>query len=465
MNDKLKALYYSKKQVKKSGYRKEHSGRGKRFALILSLPFIFLILVYVLYQLFFIAEPVIEGIEDFRALPLEKTITLSGKNLKSIDISLYQGDQKIELLRDIPESFEKTYSLHVKPKDMGLTDGPATVTIKARSGILKQIEVDVDTVIDTLPPALNIVHAPSQIDQGTGGFSVLRSENADSVFVTAGNYTFNAFRASGNAAVQTRTEQSDTYFVFFAAPFHIKDGEVFYAVATDAAGNQNVRALTTKLRMKKYKSSTITVSDSFINTVIPPLVNEITLPDPAGAFKKVNEEFREKNQQVLIDLSGKTAPEMLWKGRFLQLRNTQVMAKYGDRRTYVYKGDPISKSVHLGYDLASVENAFVEAANSGAVIFAGDLGIYGNTIIIDHGLGLMSLYGHLSSILVKKGFAVEKGEVIGKSGSTGLAGGDHLHFGILIHGHEVSPLHWWDEKWIKVNVTDNLDWRSEVKNY
>jgi len=99
----------------------------------------------------------------------------------------------------------------------------------------------------------------------------------------------------------------------------------------------------------------------------------------------------------------------------------------------------------------------VDAANSGIVRFAGDLGIYGNTVIIDHGLGLMSLYGHLSTILVKEGQAINKGEIIAKTGSTGLAGGDHLHFGILMHGYEVTPLPWWDAHWIKVNVLENLN--------
>ena len=130
------------------------------------------------------------------------------------------------------------------------------------------------------------------------------------------------------------------------------------------------------------------------------------------------------------------------------------MAIYGDKRTYIYKGKTISHSVHLGYDLASNAHSPVEAANSGIVRFAGDLSIYGNTVIIDHGMGLMSLYGHLSVINISEGQKVSKGDIIGKTGSTGLAGGDHLHFGILIDGYEVSPLFWWDPHWIKVNIFD-----------
>jgi murein DD-endopeptidase MepM/ murein hydrolase activator NlpD len=132
------------------------------------------------------------------------------------------------------------------------------------------------------------------------------------------------------------------------------------------------------------------------------------------------------------------------------------MAVYGDERTYLYDDKEISRSVHLGFDLASFSNAPVEAANTGIVRFADDLSIYGNTVIIDHGLGLMSLYGHLSTIVVKEGQAIKKGDIIAKTGATGLAGGDHLHFGILIHGYEVSPLYWWDAKWIKTSVLDRM---------
>jgi murein DD-endopeptidase MepM/ murein hydrolase activator NlpD len=160
--------------------------------------------------------------------------------------------------------------------------------------------------------------------------------------------------------------------------------------------------------------------------------------------------------KTLIDISRKTESSMLWKDSFIQLSNSKVMARYGDKRTYRYKDKVISKSVHLGYDLASYSHAPVAASNSGFVRFAGDLSIYGNTIIIDHGLGLMSLYGHLSIITVKEGQQVEKGDIIAKTGSTGLAGGDHLHFGILVQGYEVSPLYWWDQHWIQVNILDTL---------
>jgi murein DD-endopeptidase MepM/ murein hydrolase activator NlpD len=98
----------------------------------------------------------------------------------------------------------------------------------------------------------------------------------------------------------------------------------------------------------------------------------------------------------------------------------------------------------------------VPAANRGVVRLARYFGIYGNTVVIDHGLGLMSLSAHLSSIEVTEGQSVERGERIGRTGATGLAGGDHLHFTALVHGMPVNPIEWWDPKWIRDRITSKL---------
>jgi murein DD-endopeptidase MepM/ murein hydrolase activator NlpD len=98
----------------------------------------------------------------------------------------------------------------------------------------------------------------------------------------------------------------------------------------------------------------------------------------------------------------------------------------------------------------------VPAANAGVVAFAGPLTIYGNTVIVDHGLGLQTLYAHLSSIDVKAGDKVDKGQPLGRTGATGLAIGDHLHFEVLIAGVSVTPLEWWDPAWIRERVNRPL---------
>ncbi|MFI5324290.1 MAG: M23 family metallopeptidase, partial [Thermodesulfobacteriota bacterium] len=81
----------------------------------------------------------------------------------------------------------------------------------------------------------------------------------------------------------------------------------------------------------------------------------------------------------------------------------------------------------------------------------------GNTVIIDHGMGVATLYGHMSSIDVKVGDRVSKKQILGKTGQTGLAAGDHLHYGVYVNGVAVRPVEWWDDKWIKDNVILKID--------
>lgn len=441
--------------MKDFGYKTNKKSRFKGFAVFIGIIIIITALTYGIYKLFFIQAPLIEGTESFNLLSANKTITLKTKNLKSIDIFITQNSKQAVLLKDISKSPEKIYTLNIKPKDLGLTDGPANVTVNAASGIFKKAIYEINTIIDTVPPRIEVLKAPEFIDQGGAGFAILRAEDADSVFVRLDGYTFKAFKTPPGAG----SKSMSNYLVLFAVPFDSKESSVLSAVAEDSAGNQKSTALPTRLKTKKFTTSSINIDDSFINKVIYPLLNEpdaSAKSDPVSAFKKINEDWRKINVSKLIEISRKTEPKILWTGSFLQMKNTKVMASYGDIRNFSYKGQFISKSVHLGYDLASTANSPVEAANSGIIKFAGDLGIYGNAIVIDHGLGLMSIYGHLSMITVKEGQEVAKGDVIGKTGSTGLAGGDHLHFGILIHGYETSPLYWWDLHWIKVNILDYL---------
>ncbi len=453
-------------------FNNRESGFG-RIGLLLILPVVFII-VFAAYQLFYVPAPVVKGIEAFNYLPADKTIKFNAENIESIEISISQEGRKIDLLKDISQIKSKEYSLQIKPKIIGIKDGKASVSIKAKAGMIKKVQYNIETEIDTVPPEIDVVTAPQFIYPGTGGFSILKASGEDSVFIklvdkvkSGEDKTFKAFNISSEpdsndsssghnkSAVQpSRSHTVNTYYVFFPAAYDINDGSIFYAVATDLAGNRSIRTLPTKLKMIKYTFSSINIDDSFIKRVVSPLLNETNISDPAGAFKKANEELRQQSLNKLVDIAKQTEPKILWEGNFLQLKNSKVMATYGDRRTYLYNGNPISKSIHLGYDLASVEKAPVEAANTGIVKFAGDLSIYGNAVIIDHGLGFMSIYGHLSSIMVNEGQKVSKGEIIAKSGSTGLAGGDHLHFGLLMHGYEVSPLYWWDQHWIRVNVTD-----------
>jgi murein DD-endopeptidase MepM/ murein hydrolase activator NlpD len=155
-------------------------------------------------------------------------------------------------------------------------------------------------------------------------------------------------------------------------------------------------------------------------------------------------------------LAAETAPEPLWDGPFRQLGNSQVESGFADHRTYLHEGQEVDQQIHLGFDLASTANAPILASNTGRVVFADYLGIYGNCVIVDHGMGLQSLYAHLSSISVSAGDSVTSDDQLGLSGRTGLAGGDHLHFAILLQGWPITPMEWWDSHWIDDRIMRKL---------
>src|SRR5262249_41095402 len=156
------------------------------------------------------------------------------------------------------------------------------------------------------------------------------------------------------------------------------------------------------------------------------------------------------------EIGAKTADTPLWEGPFLQPRNTKVFSNFAEARTYVYDGREIDTQVHYGYDLASTKHSPVPAANAGGVAFAAPVTTSGHSVIVDHGLGLQTLYAHLSSIDVKVGDKVTRGQELGRTGATGLAIGDHLHFEVLVAGVSVTPLEWWDAKWIRDRVNRPL---------
>jgi len=251
-----------------------------------------------------------------------------------------------------------------------------------------------------------------------------------------------------------------TRLCIFAFPYDVNPTTPARVVARDDAGNQTLVNFNYKVFPKKFKSDTIKLTDDFMQRVVPPIMSETPeLTDQGSLLKNfllINGPLRRMNAQELVAFSQKTAPHLTWTQPFVQLGNSKVEASFADYRTYVYNGQVVDHQTHLGFDLAVVQHTPVLAANDGKVIYEGFLGIYGNVVVIDHGCGLQSLYAHLSSFDVKEGDEVKRGQVIAHSGQTGLAGGDHLHFTMLLDGIPVNPVEWWDPHWIHDRIEAKL---------
>ncbi len=309
--------------------------------------------------------------------------------------------------------------------------------------------------IDTTPPTLELIADDRYVNFGGVGAIVYKA-SADTATsgVKIGDYFFPGFRGQVK-------DQPDHFLALFAHPYNVAPELRPTLVATDKAGNTREMRLAYELKNVRYKKSTIAISDSFLQKVASLLADVAARQGtPKDVFVAVNRGLRKENEDRITAVTKKATPSMLWKDAFVQLSNSKVEANFADQRTYTYNGEVIDTAYHLGYDLSVTKNYPVEAANSGTVAFTGDLGIYGNTVILDHGLGLFTLYGHLSSIDVKAGDSVAKRQVLGKTGETGLAAGDHLHFGVYLDGVAVLPVEWWDQKWIDDNIKSKLEGRS-----
>ena len=379
--------------------------------------------------------------------------------LRQLRAWVRQGEKTTSLLsEDYPGrgTRRREAALTLDPKALGLADGAAVLIVAAQDHSLKgfkgnSVFRELPVVVDTQPPRLDLLSTQHNVNRGGAGVVAYRlSEAAARTGVQVGDRFFPGYpeEAGGPGA----------HVAYFAVPYDAPTGVTFSLSAADAAGNEVRRSIPVRLLEKVFPSDTIDISDRFLAAKLPEFrAADASLPaDPVAAFLVVNRDWRTRDHARIREVSAAGTPARLWEGPFLQMPNTKNMAGWAQARTYVHAGKVIDRQTHLGLDLASTAGAPVPAANAGTVAFTGDLGIYGQTVILDHGQGVFSLYAHLSGIGVDKGRQVSRGEPVGSSGQTGMAGGDHLHFSMLVGGTFVSPAEWYDGHWIADNVSNKL---------
>ena len=406
-----------------------------------------------------------------QATPLDVLVESPGGEFSRVEVTLEQGGRSHPVFTlEQPsqatvkqETAERIYIMRpVGKRDIPeLQAGPARIVVRAARPVLygmRQAESeatrDVDVRLD--PPRVEVLSTFHYINHGGAEFVVYRATPADvESGVRVGDRTYPGFPAAG-AGIKA---DESTKVAFFAL---LQDQELNTPIALyarDPAGNETTAALDHRPFPKPFRRSRIEIDNRFLDRVVPaiaattPAMNISTDPaDRVASFLRINGDLRRQNAETIAAQAKKTAKEMMWKDAFQPLGNASIEAAFADNRTYVNNGKEIDRQVHLGFDLAVTQRIPVLAANTGVVLYAADLGIYGNCVIVDHGLGVQSLYAHLSSIAVKEGDRVEKGHVLGRSGQTGLAGGDHLHFTMLVNGQAVNPVEWWDPKWMQDRV-------------
>jgi murein DD-endopeptidase MepM/ murein hydrolase activator NlpD len=353
--------------------------------------------------------------------------------------------------RNVPDaSLTLTVGTRTTPQ---LKEGKARLILEATSNDLRSAtaRIERDVTVSSRPPSLSVDSDQHYLYLGMADLVTFTvSGYATESGVRVGDQTFRSWPMPGG---------KPGFFCLFAYPWNTPAGTAPVVYATNPAGNLVTGQMIYQFPKKEqpqYRVRDLTIEDRFLQKV----VNEL---DPNGSgellprFLKINGEMRRANNQYLADLRLKTEPRFLWSQPFLQQRNSKVESHFADVRNYIYNGKKVDQQVHLGYDLSITQHVGVVSTNDGRVIHAAPLGIYGNCIVVDHGYGLQSIYGHMSEIAVKEGDLVKRGQIMGKSGMTGLAGGDHIHFSMQLDGVQIDPKEWWDGHWIKDHIAKRVD--------
>jgi len=348
-----------------------------------------------------------------------------------------------------------------------LKSGAARVLVSAARPVLYglrsvQSNAVKDVQVRLERPRVAVISTHHYINHGGSEAIVYRVTPADVASgVLVGDVEYPGYPAAGATVEGIRIADPAVRVAFFSL-LHDQDLKTpIRLFARDEAGNTARADFDFRVFPKPFKRSQIKLDDRFLDRVVPAILEGTTEIKPDGdnlaKFLAINGDLRRKNAGKIASFAAQTAPEMLWRGIvFHPYTNTAVESAFADHRTYVYNGREVDQQIHLGFDLASYTGTAIVAANRGKVVFADELGIYGNCVILDHGMGVQSLYAHLSSIDVKPGQIVDKEATLGRSGMTGLAGGDHLHFTLLVNGRMVNPVEWWDAHWIEDRILRKL---------
>ena len=396
-------------------------------------------------------EPISVNISDASGLRFvkatlndgEKSVALESKEIK-------QPQMSVDLNLTFPKTGfganKKAFELTIEAVDASKWNFFAGNSVSVKS-LLK---------VDTKRPDVSVIASSYKIMKGGAATVIFRAhdEAMKSLYIET-NF--------GKKFYPTPFHKEGYYITLVAWPTNVNTFSASI-VARDRAGNITRAQVPYFLQERKYKTSTIPLQDSFLDGKIADLIGEMA-PERSSLsrlekFKFVNETMRQSNEAAILKVTSVVPTTRISEFAmkpFYPLRNGKVVASFGDHRFYEYEKQPVSESHHLGLDLASNAQAPMQTSNDGVVVFARENGIYGNNIILDHGLGVYSLYGHCSSYMIKEGDVIKAGDSIAKTGTTGLALGDHLHFGMYVQGVDVRPEEWMDSVWLKESVFSVID--------
>ncbi|MBN2353928.1 MAG: peptidoglycan DD-metalloendopeptidase family protein [Spirochaetales bacterium] len=297
----------------------------------------------------------------------------------------------------------------------GLREGEHRLTATVTDSSLWRLkrEVAVAFTIDRTPPRLSVSSFKTTVLQGdTDGLVISVNEKLSTLKV----------EALGDSIVCHSLPGAENRFraLFGVSPLAKPAVYKVQCVARDLAGNVTSESVLVTVAAKKFPFEVI------------------HLPKEKQGILHNTAKITEDREIVAAALAS-AGDVQLWRGTFDRPAPGIDSSPFGIRRVYETGG---TASYHQGIDIANKEGTPIAASNAGAVLFAGKLYVPGNTVILDHGQGVVSSYYHMKALGVKKGDVVAKGTVIGWMGTTGLSTGNHCHWQITVGGQCVNPDDW-----------------------
>lgn len=374
--------------------------------------------------------------------------------IRRVKITVRRNTQSLVVLDQEFSDSGSRRDISFNLRDAKLPEGPFELEIKAYDasyagfGRGNSSTLTLPMRLDSQPPRIAVKTVPPAIRRGGSALIVYTiSESVVETGVRVGDRFFPGHRQPNGA-----------YACLFPFPYTMSASDFSPEImARDTADNVTSSRLLVNIQNRSFKTDTVNIGDSLLNAKAGELAG--LCPGESAVLAQyicVNTKVRLENDAKLLELGQSTNPTFLAAPYLKRLPRSAVKAGFGDFRTYLFNGEKIDEQTHTGLDLASVTHAEIPAAQAGRVIFAEYLGIYGNMVLVDHGLGLMTLYAHMSETFVKPGDAVQAGDILGKTGTTGMAVGDHVHFSVLVGGLPVNPIEWLDAAWVRDNILRRL---------
>lgn len=395
--------------------------------------------------------------------PLEVRVS-DNTGIKNVKISLNDGQRILPIIDENYDIPKKNVTIKVNfPKEAILDKNTKFTLLIEATDISKwnftlgnRSVAKAQIIIDKKRPEVSILNQSYKITKGGSATVVFsaKDENLKDVYI----------KTNFNKIFKPTTFVKDGYYASLVAWPVEEKNFIAYVIAKDLAGNETKTRIRYYLQDKKYKESNIKLGEDFLGGKISTLYDKYSRDtkevDDTAKFKFVNETLRAKNEELIESITSKVPEKIItnfYINPFNPLKRASAVGSFADHRFYSYNDTQVSTAWHMGLDVASTSNADIIINNPGIVVLAQDNGIYGMNLGIYYGFGLYAIYGHCSNINVDVGQQVKAGEIVAITGSTGLAFGDHLHFGVIVQGIEVRPEEWMDRKWMRDNIFKILD--------